>query len=129
MYRSPMRLWSTLEKNPGRPGASFQTCSTASSSMAMCSTAVSVMASSQALQVGDQRLLVGRLDGDRRHLVAGLDRLGVADRADQVAGGVGHGAGADRLTPAEVGEIGADRALGGGAADRVATGAREAHER
>ena len=48
--------------------------------------------------------------------------------AGQVVGRVGDGVAADGLAAAEVGEVGSDRALGLGAADGVAAGARLAHE-
>src|ERR1051325_2977689 len=62
----------------------------------------------QRLEVRQQRLQVVRCERHHWHVVAGFDRLGVADPAGEVAARVLEGAGRERQSAREVGEVRAD---------------------
>ena len=121
------------------PGRSRHTSSSASCSLVEVaagsapsgggSRSITAMASPlvQRLEVGHDRPRPGRR-GSRsaawrcRGLTDWLSRI----QAARFVGGVGDRAGADRASGPEVGEVRPDRAVGGGAGDGVATGARPA---
>src|SRR5882724_4927349 len=68
MYRMPMRLWSTVVKKPGIPGASSHTPSTTSSVTGTTgSGSCSVVISIEALEVADDGLRLRRGQVDARH--------------------------------------------------------------
>src|SRR5690242_18969263 len=127
-----MRLWSTVAKNPGMPGASSpQPFSRASGGIGGAIAGVSMVAIRlllQALQVCDDDVQVARRERLRRHLVAGLDRLRVSDPARQVTGVVRDRRGAEGLTLPDVGEVWTDLALRLRVLDRVTPRARGVHE-
>jgi len=126
-YRTPMRLWSTVPKYPGIPGASSQTSRMSSGSGAL----------GRGQRGGHLR--PSRYADDRLHVVA-RDRRGrherprfvvprVLDPALQIARRVLEGLGADTRARTKVREIRSEETVRAGAAHGVTARARIRRER
>src|SRR3954447_18395508 len=111
MYRTPMRLWSTVLKKPGMPGASSHRSSSSSATSGVGFSVTAIALLLQALEVRRQRgdVTVGqRLE--RGHRDVGLDRLRVANPVAHVLRRVLDRAGAEQAARSHVGEVRAERA-------------------
>src|SRR4029079_187112 len=87
-----------------------------------------ILHSSERLQVRQKILKLARAHHIRRHQHSRLERRRIADPTGQIPSVVDQGAGAEGLARGNVGEIGADRAVGIDADQVVALRARRAEE-
>src|SRR3954452_23636141 len=113
----PIFVWSTSASHPQRPEAYFQVRASSRRSSASASSATSpasigsalnLIPSFQALQIGQHRLQVLGGEAVGGHLVSGFDGLRIDDPAAEIAAGVGQGRGGQGAAAGEMGEVWAE---------------------
>src|SRR3954451_13574883 len=118
----PIFVWSTSASHPQRPEAYFQVRSSSrrssasalsagsATSPASIGSALNLIPSFQALQIGQHRLQVLGGEAVGGHLVSGFDGLRIDDPAAQVAAGVRQYGGGEGAAAGEMGEVRAELA-------------------